>query len=304
MIGWLMNSGVVCGMRIGRESQNIGRKSDSVSLCPPQIPCDQTWDRTRGGNPATNCMSYGMTPKPELTRNIKQRDYLWGFLWRCILWPTGKYKHDTIYKENNKFLEELTAYFLFLLHGPHIKRFVQQLFYRCLCISCRGNVFTKSLSSNDTWILIDTHKLWEGFINYVIVLGSDAIIYIPNFVRIGSGSQKLIEGDTQTHRQHEECISLLLFPKNKESRLKTNLNQTKMNLRIFCDRGSTLAYPEFKSRASPLENAAHLSIIFIGISADGPASKRYSIWEQNSLDLQYICTDPPPPLPSITTCEK
>jgi hypothetical protein len=68
-----------------------------------------------------------------------------------------------------------------------------------------------------------------------------------------------------------------------------------MNLRIFCGRDSILAYPEFKSRALPLEQLCHFSIIFIGISADGTASKRYSILEQNSLDLHYISTDSPLP---------
>jgi hypothetical protein len=29
-------------------------------------------------------------------------------------------------------------------------------------------------------------------------MGSDALIYIPSFIKIGSGIQKLIRGDTQT----------------------------------------------------------------------------------------------------------
>jgi hypothetical protein len=41
-----------------------------------------------------------------------------------------------------------------------------------------------------------------------------------SFTKIGSGIQKLIEGDTQTHRQHGDRISLLYFFRNKESRLK------------------------------------------------------------------------------------
>jgi hypothetical protein len=36
-------------------------------------------------------------------------------------------------------------------------------------------------------------------------------MYIPNFIKIGSPIQKLIGGDTQTHRQHGERISLLSF---------------------------------------------------------------------------------------------
>jgi hypothetical protein len=35
------------GMRIGRRNCSTGRKSAPVSLCPPEIPHDLTWDRTR-----------------------------------------------------------------------------------------------------------------------------------------------------------------------------------------------------------------------------------------------------------------
>jgi hypothetical protein len=34
---------------------------------------------------------------------------------------------------------------------------------------------------------------------YVIEMGSVAMIYIPVFMKIGSGIQKFIEGDSQTH---------------------------------------------------------------------------------------------------------
>jgi hypothetical protein len=42
---------------------------------------------------------------------------------------------------------------------------------------------------------------------------SGAEIYIPSFIKIGSGVQKLIGGDTQTHthRQQRDLISLLYF---------------------------------------------------------------------------------------------
>jgi hypothetical protein len=30
-------------------------------------------------------------------------------------------------------------------------------------------------------------------------MGSGAVIYVPSFIKIGSGVQKLIRGDTQTH---------------------------------------------------------------------------------------------------------
>jgi hypothetical protein len=52
---------------------------------------------------------------------------------------------------------------------------------------------------------------------YVVEIGSGAMIYTPDSIKIGSGIQKLIEEDTQTHRQYGDLISLLLFCQNKES---------------------------------------------------------------------------------------
>jgi hypothetical protein len=51
------------------------------------------------------------------------------------------------------------------------------------------------------------------------------MIYVPSFMEIGSGIQKLIGGihrptDTHTHRLQDDLIGLLLFFQNKESRLK------------------------------------------------------------------------------------
>jgi hypothetical protein len=60
----------------------------------------------------------------------------------------------------------------------------------------------------------------EGFMKYAIEMGPSAMIYIPSFVKIGSGIQKLIGGDMQKHRQRGDLISLLLFLQRKESRLK------------------------------------------------------------------------------------
>jgi hypothetical protein len=58
---------------------------------------------------------------------------------------------------------------------------------------------------------------------YAVQMGSGAMICVPSFIKIGSGIQKLIRGDTQTHRQHGDLISILLFF-NKESWLKMILN--------------------------------------------------------------------------------
>jgi hypothetical protein len=39
--------GAVGGMRIGRRNRSTRRKPAPVPLCPPQIPHDLRWDRTR-----------------------------------------------------------------------------------------------------------------------------------------------------------------------------------------------------------------------------------------------------------------
>jgi hypothetical protein len=49
-------------------------------------------------------------------------------------------------------------------------------------------------------------------------MGSGATIYLPNFISIGLGIQKLMGGFTDT--QHGERMSLLSFFQSKESRLK------------------------------------------------------------------------------------
>jgi hypothetical protein len=49
---------------------------------------------------------------------------------------------------------------------------------------------------------------------YAAEMGSGAMIFIPSFIKIGSGI-----GDSQTHRQHGDRINLLLFFLSKERRL-------------------------------------------------------------------------------------
>jgi hypothetical protein len=55
---------------------------------------------------------------------------------------------------------------------------------------------------------------------YDVEMNSGDMIYIPSFINIGRGIEKLLGGDTQTHRQHGDLISLIPFFQNKESRLK------------------------------------------------------------------------------------
>jgi hypothetical protein len=51
-------------------------------------------------------------------------------------------------------------------------------------------VFTEPLPSTDKR---DAHtKRLMGFMKYAVVMGSGAVIYIPSFVKIGSGIQELL----------------------------------------------------------------------------------------------------------------
>jgi hypothetical protein len=62
---------------------------------------------------------------------------------------------------NKKFWEELIVKFS-LIHVPHKKRNVQQLFYCCVCIRCSGNVLREPLPSNDGGIHFLIHRLIGG----------------------------------------------------------------------------------------------------------------------------------------------
>jgi hypothetical protein len=55
---------------------------------------------------------------------------------------------------------------------------------------------------------------------YTVEMGSAALIYIPSFIKISLGIQKLIGRDSQTHKENRVLISLLSFFENKECRLK------------------------------------------------------------------------------------
>jgi hypothetical protein len=68
---------------------------------------------------------------------------------------------------------------------------------------------------------------------YAIDMGSGAMIYIPSFMKIGPGVQKLLKRDTQTHRQHDDLISILVFLfQNNECNLKININGSGLQLNI------------------------------------------------------------------------
>jgi hypothetical protein len=52
----------------------------------------------------------------------------------------------------------------------------------------------------------------EGFMKYAVEMASGVMMYIPGFIKIGSGIQKLIGGiHRHTDRQHGDRISLSYF---------------------------------------------------------------------------------------------
>jgi hypothetical protein len=55
------------------------------------------------------------------------------------------------------------------------------------------------------------------------------MIYVPGFIKIGSGIQKLRGEDWQTRRKQGDLISLLLFFQIKDSRSKENKYEKKRN---------------------------------------------------------------------------
>jgi hypothetical protein len=55
---------------------------------------------------------------------------------------------------------------------------------------------------------------------YAVEMGSGAMIYIPSFIKFGSGVQKLMGGGGYTDTQDGDRIRLVLFLENKRTRLK------------------------------------------------------------------------------------
>jgi cytochrome c oxidase assembly factor CtaG len=101
---------------------------------------------------------------------------------------------------NKKFWEELIAYFPLIRHGQHRKRCVQK-FYCCVCIRCRGNVYTEPLPTNYREY---THKHtdWlEVLMKYTVEMGSCVMLYVRSFIKIGSAIRKFMsKGDSHIQR--------------------------------------------------------------------------------------------------------
>jgi hypothetical protein len=82
------------------------------------------------------------------------------------VWKIVEIVQQNTDKKNRKFWEELIAYSPLTQRGQHRKRRVQKLYCCCVCIRCRGNVFTETLPSNDR----GTHVQME-FMKYAVEIG-------------------------------------------------------------------------------------------------------------------------------------
>jgi hypothetical protein len=135
-----------------------------------------------------------------------------------IQWSSYHIVYNFIQQTKNvKFWEELIAYFPLIRQKSHRKWRIQQFFYCCVSILCRGNVFIQPLPSNNRRIYIYIYiyiyicRLMGGFMMYVILMVSGAII------KICSGIIKLIEVNTQTHRQHGSRKAYFYFVKIRKA---------------------------------------------------------------------------------------
>jgi hypothetical protein len=115
--------------------------------------------------------------------------------------------------QNEKFWEELVAYFHWYAAG-HIENDASNNFsiVACVFVTAVTSLPSRCLATIGGYTYRHTDR-WEGFSISAVEMGSGAVLYVPSFIKIGWGIQKLIVGDTQTHthRQQRDLISLLYF---------------------------------------------------------------------------------------------
>jgi hypothetical protein len=100
--------------------------------------------------------------------------------------------------------------FPLIRHGPHRKWRGQQLFYFCVCILCRGDVFTDPLPSN-----INIHRLRWGIYEVRRWDGRRCHDIYTKFHKNCFRHSKVNRGFTDT--QHGDLTSLLLFFKIRKA---------------------------------------------------------------------------------------
>jgi hypothetical protein len=98
---------------------------------------------------------------------------------------------------NDKGMHREDPQIIFLYDTDRIENDASNSSYIVDCICCRGNVFSEPLPSSSRlyW--------WKGFMKYAVEMGSGAMIYIPSFIKIGSGNRTLIE---RIHRHTDSKV--------------------------------------------------------------------------------------------------
>jgi hypothetical protein len=65
------------------------------------------------------------------------------------------------------------------------------------CVAALTFLPNRYLAKIDGYVYRHT-DWWEGFMKYVVEMGSGAVIYIPSFIKNGSGIQEFIGGHTDS----------------------------------------------------------------------------------------------------------
>jgi hypothetical protein len=88
--------------------------------------------------------------------------------------------------------------------GPY-KKYAFNNFSIVACVIVAEVTFLPSISLQTIGRYTYRHRdSWDGFMKYAVEMGSGGMIYVPSFIKIGSGIQKLTEG---THI-HTEIIMI------------------------------------------------------------------------------------------------
>jgi hypothetical protein len=111
--------------------------------------------------------------KQKLQEILGRSNRLFPFIWSWL------HSNDA---SNRFFLdagESLSRCYLAAIRG-HTDRStvtrVQQFFYCCVCIHCRGNIFAEPLPSNERRDTYRDTDWWDGFVRDAVEMGSDITI--------------------------------------------------------------------------------------------------------------------------------
>jgi hypothetical protein len=103
-----------------------------------------------------------------------------------------------------------------------------------LRICCRGNILTEPLPNNGRGYTYRHIDWWHGFMKHAIEMSLGNNIYMPTFMKIVWGIQKLIGEIHRNTGSNGNLISLFLFFQNKETRCRRKKENRRLILPRFC----------------------------------------------------------------------